>query len=347
MHAKQLFLRAVLGPEATEALQKAISVYAQAEEVLTARAVLSWLELCPENSTLPGLPDSCFRLEKKENGSFHGFVDVNGFEQRFENQPLSVAAAHVSLALGMSPAEDIDNIPLAKLGKAVDLLVKARILNSLRKKLLDTDSGYKFSHEVHTGHLPGITVYAHDPQGAKIGYARLNHKEGALEPMGVYVEDEHQRKGIASAMYGMAEKYTGKKIKPAPVQTPEGAALWQGNSQQHQFGKSEARRDGMGSHAKPAGHIEPVPQLAPGSQQKPKLPKSPKPPVVVLTNNLQKSCKCCGQSNLDADVFVGCLCFRVLASEVKIRKSDNTTQMFFGASWDKETLATFLEGLES
>lgn len=45
----------------------------------------------------------------------------------------------------------------------------------------------------------------------------------------LYVEKEHQRKGIASALYKHIEKAIGKKLKPSPIhQTGEGKAFWKG-----------------------------------------------------------------------------------------------------------------------
>lgn len=42
----------------------------------------------------------------------------------------------------------------------------------------------------------------------------------------VEVDPEHQRKGIASAMYDLAEKITGNKIVRTSSRTPESDALW-------------------------------------------------------------------------------------------------------------------------
>lgn len=40
------------------------------------------------------------------------------------------------------------------------------------------------------------------------------------------VVSHHRRKGIATAMYVVAEKYTGRKILKSPVQSDDAKALW-------------------------------------------------------------------------------------------------------------------------
>lgn len=134
----------------------------------------------------------------------------------------------------------------------------------LQKKLLDTSAGYNFQHEHQE--VPGIgkitKIHAFSPNKEHVGTATFAHTDKGLTPGSVVVDEDHQRKGIASHMYGLAEKATGKKITPSSNQTPEGQALWSGNAQNKQFGKNEELVK-MGA----------MNRLAPFNPVKDKLPK--------------------------------------------------------------------------
>ena len=86
-------------------------------------------------------------------------------------------------------------------------------------------------------------------ENAFIVYAKLNGvmvgdvefiitKNEQLLPNKVHVEPEFRRKGIASAMYVLAEKETGMKIRRHDLQEPDGAALWDKNPDR-KFGSSD------------------------------------------------------------------------------------------------------------
>lgn len=75
-----------------------------------------------------------------------------------------------------------------------------------------------------------LEISAYDRNGTKVGHLGLDPEEfkNKIMPRGVFVEDAHQRKGIASAMYDYAEKITGKKIVPQKGhQSPESLKFWE------------------------------------------------------------------------------------------------------------------------
>jgi predicted GNAT family acetyltransferase len=102
---------------------------------------------------------------------------------------------------------------------------------SLEKGALDPSHGYKFSHEHHDlgGGNMLTRVNVHSATGEHVGAATFAHQGNNIVPGTVAVDDNHQRRGIASAMYSHAQKHTGKTVVPSSNQTPEGAALWTGN----------------------------------------------------------------------------------------------------------------------
>jgi predicted GNAT family acetyltransferase len=79
-------------------------------------------------------------------------------------------------------------------------------------------------------HAGGFTLTARANDGDYMGHihvvadAKMN---GDHFVDMVKVDDEHQRKGIASAMYHAAEKHIGKFLKPSQMQLPDGRAFWE------------------------------------------------------------------------------------------------------------------------
>lgn len=117
----------------------------------------------------------------------------------------------------------------------------------LSKSVLDPGLGYQLStqplEDMNPGSakpVTGLRVVAHDRQGRMAGEVQFQHVGRAgLKSFETYVQPEHRRLGLASAMYAHAEKQSGRKIKPSNDQTTGGKALWAANRQVQQFGKSE------------------------------------------------------------------------------------------------------------
>ncbi len=253
-----IFLKTVLGEDGAAALLKAVSKNPVLENVLVPRTILAWVAISSRlgyEGPIPGYQASLVKFQKSEAGYSGGISGANGAHS-FSRESIYHVAASMAVSMGIDtnmPAS-LSEINLTRLGKSIDLLVKARVVQEqiLQKKVLDQGLGYKFSH-VHgtTGSMPSTTVNVHSPEGDHIGYATFHHKDGALHPFGVYVDDDHQRKGIASHMYNVAQSVTGKKVVPSTIQTPEGAALWQGNAKTPQFGKSEFKKPDSNLQSEP------------------------------------------------------------------------------------------------
>lgn len=132
---------------------------------------------------------------------------------------------------------------------------------NLRKDELDLEKGlhgdwkkegYTISHSVHDtpeskkDPTEGDFVYvrAHSPKGKEVGSAKLYMHGKTLSPSVVEVHPQHQRKGLASAMYQHIERHTGRKIMPDPDSwSVEGESLW--SQPKRQFGKSEDLEKGF------------------------------------------------------------------------------------------------------
>lgn len=115
----------------------------------------------------------------------------------------------------------------------------------LGKVVLDPNAGYSFSHQhgrmgLRPTALKTFNVFAHHG-GKVVGHAefKLDPEQPVMTSGDTYVDQKHQRRGVASAMYAHAEKVLGRKAEPSTNQSDEGAALWAGNEKNSQFGKAE------------------------------------------------------------------------------------------------------------
>lgn len=102
--------------------------------------------------------------------------------------------------------------------------------------------GYKLQyHAPKDKHGPYSlhSVTAHDELGRAVGSLQAeNLGDGTFQAHIVEVHPQHQRKGLATAMYVAMQKKTGLKAVPdLEAQSPEGAKLWRQKGRP--FGKSE------------------------------------------------------------------------------------------------------------
>ena len=99
--------------------------------------------------------------------------------------------------------------------------------------------GYTFEHHKPTDNHPRKSheIHAWDKAGDYAGVIHFNEGDNDLHTDDIRIHPNHKRKGLASQMYAMGEKYTGKKFYPSDVQTDEGEALWA--QKNRPFGKAE------------------------------------------------------------------------------------------------------------
>ena len=105
--------------------------------------------------------------------------------------------------------------------------------SSARAQAMRSDSSrtlsYSYSHEekdVGEKH-PRLYVYAHHGD-TQVGKAEFHRKGAGLYATENYVEPEHRRRGVATAMYQHAAKVSGRSIIPSRDQTALGKLFSQG-----------------------------------------------------------------------------------------------------------------------
>lgn len=310
------FLTGVLGTDGARALRKATDRESGLEPLLVPRAALAWInQRHSYEGLIPGIPNSYLRFEKSSQG-YTGSVSLQEGQYAFANADSFHVASAMSVGAGVEPQprQPVRDQALVRLGKSIDALVKAQEIfkSDLRKsifekKTLEPSHGYKIREE-HTS--TGLKVHAHDANGNHVGTAWFTGHPQGIKPVVVGVDDSHQRRGLATAMYDHAKKVTGKNIVPADVETADGAAF-------HSHYKTEL----PGQQHKPTKQIEAQAPMPPQKQPpgaKPPKPKLPKLPALkVEKSEAARPCDACGGSFFKGDKFTGCVCFRDLSKSVR------------------------------
>lgn len=355
------FLIGVLGEDGANAFKKALSNGGSLQSAVVPRAIISWLDQAmvheSYSGTIPGLTQP-LEFRKSEKG-YTGTIGIGEARYTFKNATSYHVAAGIAVALGLEKTR-IDSqtrdVTLQRLGKSIDVLVKARSASTrledekLAKRVLDPTSGYQIHHEYApeiAGSGPLLRVKVTSPQGATVGHALFTHQGPHLQPASVGVEEEHQRRGIASAMYSHAQKVTGRKLIPSTMQTDEGAALWHGNNAAPQFGGQPgmAKVEGPGSANKPTAQQAAQAPAAPQFQTQQPKPPGPKTARISKSEALVK-CDMCRRPQFQDGSFVGCFCFRDMAAGVSIIKSDSGSYTLgFDAEWDSDAILALRQAM--
>lgn len=333
-------LEALVGVEGAAALASASQRIPHLESAVLPRALYSWLSLAAPggyDAPLPGLPDTHLALRKSEDG-VSGVVEMAGQTYDFE----AVSLLHVSAAIGVlggfadTISPEIPDDTLARLGKSVDLLVKARAVREVLTKAAAPE--YEFEHERSASTPVTTTVYA-TLKGKECGRAVVVHDGDRLKIKSWTVApDAHPT--LESKLQDAVRHITGLGLEKAD---PEG------------------RTEGPGPAHKPTEAAGPLAPDAPTRQQtqppKPKatkipVPPPPKPPKLKLkmlksirTNSLDCPCPVCDGQQMRDGTFVGCWCFRDLASDATLRKSEGEVVVTFGSRWDEDAVLAFLSSV--
>lgn len=135
MNHKNQFLAAVLGDDGALALSKAVQRSGHLENALVPRTILSWIALASRaqyRGGIPGHPNSYVEFTKSEGG-YTGQIAMGDEVYSFSDKSLYHLAASVAVSMGI----DGDRVPpnmkdsdISKLGKSIDLLVRARVVTA-------------------------------------------------------------------------------------------------------------------------------------------------------------------------------------------------------------------------
>lgn len=125
------FLIGVLGKDGAHAFKKAIDREASLGGAVVPRAIMSWLNIATKydyTGGIPGVSNTYLSFKKSETG-LDGGISVGEEVYSFSGASAFHVAASVAVALGVENASaNVRDQTLAKVGKSIDTLVKARII---------------------------------------------------------------------------------------------------------------------------------------------------------------------------------------------------------------------------
>jgi GNAT superfamily N-acetyltransferase len=330
------FLVSILGSAGAEALRRAAQRQPSLGSLLVPRAALAWVQTQKSfDGVVPGNPGR-LAFAKSESG-LTGQVLVGDNLYEFANATPEHVAAALSVSVGAGETTDqISRQVLVRLGKSIDTLVQAQTAR-LAKRTLDPALGYRLSEE----HLPdGIRIHAHDKQGGHVGTAWFQNDGSGLKPVTIAVDEDHQRRGIAGAMYEHAKKLTNKPITAPDLLTDEGAAF-------HATIKTEL----PGMTAKPRAQQGPEAAEPPKMQPRmarPKLPKPPKLPALkVEKSEMARLCPMCGRGHFEGQRYRGCLCTRDLAKSIRTQIFNDGVVLEFGGDSTRDVFHLIRKALKN
>jgi len=207
-------------------------------------------------SKYPGLDDPAeFTKHFKQDPKFYNLLASAFFKRLMHRHQTPEAAAYAwrwgSGAAASAAPEDIQNdsyvqkykhmlLHQQQMGQALATMAKAEELEKGQQGNWQAE-GYEIRHSIDDPHQPErLTVTAHAPDGSRVGMLDVSpshSRPGTLYPTGIQVHPQHQRKGLATAMYQRAEQVLGLPMAPGSYQSPEAQMLW--NQPSRPFGKSE------------------------------------------------------------------------------------------------------------
>jgi hypothetical protein len=328
------FLKAVLGATGAKALGRTTAIEPTLENYLVPRVALSWVLVKKSyEGSIPGQENSYVKFGSARKG-LSGVVSFDDGNYSFENQTPEHVAAAIALSVGAGGPTNhpVRNVVVTRLGKAVDSLVQAEQLAKnlgelLDKKQLDPTLGYNIQHEKVEG---GWKVNAFDKQGQHVGTAWFHRNGNELKPITVGVHEDHQRKGLATAMYNHVKSVSGiNQIAHGDLQTDEGSAFR--NTYKTELpGRTHQPTKQQGPEEPEAPQKQPkMTQQTQQQSLKPKLPKLS--PLKIEKSEMEKECKSCGRKQFKNSKFVGCMCHRDLAKNIKtVIYSDGVVLEFGG-----------------
>lgn len=182
------FLEAILGTSGAQALQKAVQKNPGLETVLIPRTLVSWLNLVARDGfegTVPGSPNSYCRLQKSETG-YSGAVTIGDFVHSFDANTVLHVAAALSVSMGARELPtDVSPDQLQRLGKSLDLLVKAKAISEalgddLRKaREIPANDSHALGSNFRTGHMKAVTpVVSHQLPGGMFHHVLQSSSPG-------------------------------------------------------------------------------------------------------------------------------------------------------------------------
>jgi GNAT superfamily N-acetyltransferase len=239
------FLKAVLGVDGAQALEKAADRVPVLDSVLVPRTIVAWLGSAVRvqyEGEIPGVSNSYFAVQKSERDLLSGAVTVGDSVHSFEDESLLYVAAALGVALGVDGQKldpSLRGQDLSRLGKSIDLLVRGRFAARLlaegepvEKAIGDIAPGkqtrsvagafgsYDYNHVLQPAHHQGgfqmqVEHYAEENDGSQHFRASLHHPSHQIQAGSVKATFNPHTKGVSVENADLHESHQGKGLGSA------------------------------------------------------------------------------------------------------------------------------------
>lgn len=327
---KTAFLREVLGADGAEALLKAVRRSPQLDAVLVPRAILSWTMSAASwgyQGHIPGVAGSAVTFKKSETpGLFSGSLNAYGMTVSFSDSTLYRLAAHVSEVLQAAPSptdKRLRNLDIARLGKSIDVLVKAQLLaDNVKPRVMSQHGDIEVMHN-GVGTKPYLL-------------RRMSDQRVLID----------QLPTLADAQKLADEQGGVKNPAMAPPAAPMDKVELPGQTAKPR--KPEAPQEPAAPAKQP---VQQRPEMPSADAKGPGVKAPPRTPEKIPSLKIGKSeahshrCGICQEPQFSAGRFTGCMCFRALAHDVLVKTEGPRYELTFGTSWDQDARSALFEVL--
>ncbi len=121
-----------------QALKQACNRSEELGSTVVPRAIYSWLSVAALGDfegEIPGVSNSYLHFQKSDDW-YTGSVSIGDSIYTFDQASIYQVASAVAVSIGadLDPHPDLRDLDIARLGKSIDLLVKARVLRKAKPK---------------------------------------------------------------------------------------------------------------------------------------------------------------------------------------------------------------------
>jgi hypothetical protein len=306
------FMKTVLGEDGQQAFNTMSKRAPSLGALLAPRTIIGWLKTASTinyEGEIPGVGESFIALNKNEAG-IDAHINIMGAQKTFDGVDILDVAAVLSYALGVGEIDidpELKSTDISKLGKSIDMLVKARTISYVSgvelQKFALTPTKMTQHGGLHVVHTPGQTM-----------------------------------------PYSIHDSSTGSAVSEtrfASLKHAQTIANWHAN---RPIAKSDAPGIPAAARA-PEEQQQPLaPQKAPPMRKPPTAPiqKSTRE-IFVKNEDAGHRCRACGLPQFKSQKFTGCMCFRALAKSVDTKLThEGFVINLHKSQWDDDTVQTLI-----
>ena len=314
---KKQFLTAVLGIDGAEALCKAADISKELENAIVPRAIFAWVDTVGRYSfegAVPGIDNSYIAFTKSDKG-FSGRVNISNEMYSFSNETVFNVGGAIACVLGMEHQElskKLRDVDVERLGKTVDLLVRAHVVVLNLKEESSEETSEETSEESSTSSEETSEETSEESSTSSEETSEETSEESSSDGE----EGELEKKGMES------KGATAAPLAPAAAVAPIATA----------------------PKAPKATAPKASTKTASPSMGMPKATKPINTSTVKLTQSeANKKCDMCGESQLRDGELQGCHCLSGLFKNTEMVETQEGFILRLSSDWDRAAVLTLMD----